>query len=178
MTYTFAMGTQKLYDFLHNNTMCASYPTNWTNNPQMIAANNKVVAINSALEIDLFSQVASESVGTRQISGTGGQVDFISGAFNSHGGKGLICLSSTFTASDGTIHSRIRPTLSPGTIVTLPRTIVFYIITEYGTVQLKGLSTWQRAEALIHVAHPSFREELIKEADKMKIWRRSNRLRS
>jgi butyryl-CoA:acetate CoA-transferase len=178
MTYTFAMGTQKLYDFLHNNTMCASYPTNWTNNPQMIAANNKVVAINSALEIDLFSQVASESVGTRQISGTGGQVDFISGAFNSHGGKGLICLSSTFTASDGTIHSRIRPTLSPGTIVTLPRTIVFYVITEYGTVQLKGLSTWQRAEALINIAHPSFRDELIKEADKMKIWRRSNRLRS
>jgi acyl-CoA hydrolase len=88
----------------------------------------------------------------------------------------LICLSSTFTASDGTIHSRIRPTLSPGTIVTLPRTIVFYVITEYGTVQLKGLSTWQRAEALIHIAHPSFRDELIKEADKMKIWRRSNRM--
>jgi butyryl-CoA:acetate CoA-transferase len=175
MTYTFAMGTQKLYDFLHNNTMCASYPASWTNDPRKIAANSKVVAINNALEIDLFSQVASEAVGTRQISGTGGQMDFIFGAFNSHGGKGLICLSSTFTAPDGTIHSRIRPTLSPGSIVTLPRTVVFYVITEYGTAQLKGKSTWQRAEALINIAHPSFREELIKAADEMKIWRRSNR---
>lgn len=176
MTYTFAMGTQKLYDFLHNNTMCASYPVSWTNNPSTIASNSKFVAINNAVEIDLYSQVASESVGTRQISGTGGQADFITGAFNSHGGKGLICLSSTYTAPDGSIHSRIRPTLTPGAIVTLPRTIVYYVITEYGTAQLKGKSTWQRAEALIHIAHPAFREDLIKEADKMKIWRRSNRL--
>lgn len=175
MTYTFAMGTQKLYEFLHNNTMCASYPVSWTNDPRMIAANSRVVAINNALEIDLFSQVASESVGTRQISGTGGQADFIFGAFNSHGGKGLICLSSTYAAPDGTIHSRIRPILSPGTIVTLPRTAVFYVITEYGTAQLKGKSTWQRVESLINIAHPTFREELIKAAQEMKIWRRSNR---
>ena len=139
-------------------------------------SNSKVVAINNALEIDLFSQVASESVGTRQISGTGGQVDFIYGAFNSHGGKGLLCLSSTFTASDGTIQSRIRPTLSPGSIVTCPRTLVSYVITEYGTVQLKGKSTWQRAESLISIAHPEFRDELIKAAGEMNIWRRSNRI--
>jgi len=176
MTYTFAMGTQKLYDFLDNNTMCASYPVSWTNDPRWIASNSRVVAINNALEIDLFSQVASESVGTRQISGTGGQVDFIYGAFNSHGGKGLICLSSTYEAADGTIQSRIRPMLSPGTIVTLPRTVVSYVITEYGTAQMKGKSTWQRAEALINIAHPSFRDELIRSAGEMNIWRRSNRL--
>lgn len=176
MTYTFAMGTQKLYDFLDRNTMCASYPVNWTNDPRTIAANSRFVAINNALEVDLFSQVASESVGTRQISGTGGQADFIQGSFNSRGGKGLICLSSTYTASDGTVQSRIRPTLSPGTIVTLPRTVVFYVITEYGVAQLKGKSTWQRAEALINIAHPQFREGLIKSAGEMNIWRRSNRI--
>ncbi len=176
MTYTFAMGTQKLYDFLHSNTMCASYPVSWTNDPRTIAANSRVVAINSALEIDLFSQVASESVGTRQISGTGGQVDFIFGAFNSHGGKGLICISSTYTAPDGTKQSRIRPILSPGSIVTLPRTVVHKVITEYGTTQLKGKSTWQRAESLINIAHPQFRDELIREAAAMNIWRRSNKI--
>jgi len=176
MTYTFAMGSQKLYEFLDSNTMCASYPVSWTNDPRTIAANSRVVAINNALEIDLFSQVASESVGTRQISGTGGQVDFIFGAFNSRGGKGLICLSSTYAAPDGTIQSRIRPTLSPGTIVTLPRTVVSHVITEYGTTQLKGKSTWQRAESLINIAHPEFRDELIKSAAEMNIWRRSNRI--
>lgn len=176
MTYTFAMGTNKLYDFLHNNTMCASYPVNWTNDPRWIASNDKVIAINNAVEVDLFSQVASETAGTRHVSGTGGQVDFIHGAFNSHGGKGLICLASTYTAPDGTIHSRIRPTLSPGTIVTLPRTVVFYVITEHGTAQLKGKSTWQRAEALINIAHPQFRDELIKDAQKLGVWRRSNRI--
>ena len=175
MTYTFAMGTQKLYDFLNSNTMCASYPVSWTNDPRWIAANSRVIAINNALEIDLFSQVASESVGTRQISGTGGQADFIHGAFNSHGGKGLICLSSTYTAPDGTKQSRIRPTLSPGTIVTLPRTVVFYVITEYGTAQLKGKSTWQRAESLINIAHPDFRDELVNGAEEMGIWRKSNK---
>lgn len=176
MTYTFAMGTQKLYEFLDRNTMCASYPVSWTNDPRMIAANSKVIAINNALEIDLFSQVASESVATRQISGTGGQLDFIHGAFNSHGGKGLLCLSSTYTAPDGSVQSRIRPVLSPGTIVTLPRTVVFYVITEYGTAQLKGKSTWQRAESLINIAHPQFRDELIRAAGEMNIWSRSNRI--
>ncbi|MDI6615790.1 MAG: acetyl-CoA hydrolase/transferase C-terminal domain-containing protein [Syntrophaceae bacterium] len=170
MVYTFAMGTNKLYEFLHNNPACASYPVNYTNNPRVIAANDKVVAINNAIEVDLFSQVCSESVGTTQISGTGGQFDFIFGAFNSRGGKGIIGLSSTYKDKDGVVHSRIVPTLQPGSIVTVPRSCVQYIATEFGIVQLKGKSTWERAEALIGIAHPMFRDELTKQARDMKIW--------
>jgi butyryl-CoA:acetate CoA-transferase len=170
MVYTFAMGTRKLYDFLHNNPACASYPVNYTNDPRMIAANNKVVAINNAVEVDLFSQVCSESAGTAQISGTGGQFDFIFGAFNSRGGKGIIALSSTFKDKNGELHSRIVPTFQPGSIVTVPRSCVQYVATEFGIVQLKGKSTWQRAQALIGIAHPMFRDELTAQARKMKIW--------
>ena len=176
MVYTFALGTQKLYDFLDNNPVCAIYPVNYTNDPRIIALNDKVVAINNALEVDLFTQVGSESIGTRQISGTGGQLDFIMGAFNSHGGKGIICLDSTFTNKDGILQSRIKPTLSPGTIVTLPRSLVQYIATEYGIAQFKGKSTFERAEALIGLAHPQFRDELINAADEMKIWQRTNKI--
>lgn len=176
MVYTFAMGTNKLYNFLANNPMCASYPASYTNDPHIISLNDKVVALNNALEVDLYSQVASESVGFRQISGTGGQLDFIFGAFNSKGGKGLICISSTFTDNSGQTHSRIVPTFAPGTIVTCPRSITHYIITEYGTAQMKGKSTWQRAEALIEIAHPQFRDELIQKAKEQNIWKRSNKL--
>lgn len=176
MVYTFAMGTDKLYNFLDNNPVCASYPVHYTNDPFNIAQNDKVFAINNAIEVDLFCQIASESTGPRQISGTGGQLDFMFASFRSKGGKGLICLSSTKTLKDGTVVSRIRPTLSPGTIVTVPRTIAYYVVTEYGVALLKGKTTWQRAEALINVAHPDFRDELIKEADKMRIWVKSNKL--
>ncbi|MBN1498356.1 MAG: butyryl-CoA:acetate CoA-transferase [Spirochaetes bacterium] len=175
MAYTFALGTRKLYDFIHMNPTCASYPVNYVNDPRIIAFNPKVVAINNALEIDLFSQVCSESAGTRQISGTGGQLDFIFGAFQSRGGKGIISLSSTRTDSAGAVHSRIVPSMSPGSIITVPRSIVQYVATEYGIVQLKGCSTWERAEKLIGIAHPDFRDELIRQADEMKIWVRSNR---
>lgn len=170
MVYTFAMGTKKLYEFLHNNPACASYPVNYTNDPRIIATNTKVVAINNAVEVDLFSQVCSESAGTAQISGTGGQFDFIFGAFNSRGGKGIIALSSTFKDKNGDVHSRIVPTLRPGSIVTVPRSCVQYVATEFGIVQLKGKSTWQRAEALIGIAHPMFRDELTQQAREMKIW--------
>jgi butyryl-CoA:acetate CoA-transferase len=175
MAYTFAMGTNKLYSFLHNNSACASYPVNYTNDPRIIATNNKVIAINNAIEVDLFSQVCSESVGTAHISGTGGQFDFIFGAFNSRGGKGIIALSSTYTDKSGNVRSRIVPTLQPGSIVTLPRSIVQYVATEFGIVQLKGKSTWERAEALVSIAHPMFRDELIKQAEEMKIWLRRNK---
>lgn len=170
MVYTFAMGTKKLYDFLHNNPACASYPVNYTNDPRVIAMNNKVVAINNAIEVDLFGQVCSESAGTVQISGTGGQFDFIFGAFNSRGGKGIIALSSTFRDKSGGVHSRIVPTLRPGSIVTVPRSCVQYVATEFGIVQLKGKSTWQRAQALIGIAHPTFRDDLARQAREMKIW--------
>lgn len=170
MVYTFGMGTKKLYDFLHNNSACASYPVNYTNDPRVIAKNSKVVAINNAIEIDLFSQVCSESAGMEQISGTGGQFDFIFGAFNSPGGKGIIGLSSTYTDKNGNLHSRILPTLRPGSIVTVPRSCVQYIATEFGIVQLKGKSTWERAKALIGIAHPMFRDDLTRQAREMKIW--------
>lgn len=172
---SFAMGTDKLYNFMNNNPVCASYPVHYTNDPFVISRNDKVFGINNAIEVDLYSQVASESSGFRQISGTGGQMDFIYGAFRSKGGKGLICLTSTVTLKDGSVVSRIRPTLSPGTIVTVPRTLNYYVVTEYGVAIMKGRTVWQRAEELINIAHPDFRDELIKEADKMNLWRKTNK---
>jgi butyryl-CoA:acetate CoA-transferase len=170
MAYTFAMGTSKLYDFLDSNPSCASYPVNYINDPKVIALNQKVVAVNNAVQVDLFSQVCSESAGTRQISGTGGQLDFILGAFGSKGGKGIIGLSSTYTDKEGKKHSRIVPTLNTGAVVTLPRSLVQYVATEFGIVQLKGKSAYERAKALISIAHPDFRDELIKNAEEMNIW--------
>lgn len=175
MVYTFAMGSKKLYDFLDNNPVAAIYPVSYTNDPCVIGRNPKVVAINNAIEVDLFSQVASESSGPRQISGTGGQLDFIFGAYRSEGGKGLICINSTYMRKDGSVGSRIVPTLSPGTVVTCPRSVVHYVVTEFGCAQLKAKSTWQRAEALIGISHPDFRDDLIKEAEAMGIWRRSSK---
>jgi butyryl-CoA:acetate CoA-transferase len=176
MVYTFALGSQKLYDFLDNNPAAAIFPVSYTNDPCVIGRNPKVVAINNAIEVDLFSQVASEASGPRQISGTGGQLDFIMGAYRSEGGKGLICINSTYMKKDGTIGSRIVPTLSPGTIVTCPRSIVHYVVTEFGHAQLKAKSTWERSEALINIAHPDFREQLIKDAEAMGIWRQANKI--
>ncbi len=176
MTFAFAMGSQFLYDFIDRNPLCISRPVLEVNSPHLIARNPKVIAINNAIEIDLFSQINSESAGIRHISGTGGQVDFMLGAFMSQGGKGIICMTSTYKDKQGQVKSRIRPTLSPGTIVTVPRTIAHWVVTEFGAVNLKGRSTWQRAESLISVAHPDFREDLIREAQKMNIWRRSNRI--
>ena len=175
MVFTFALGSKKLYDFLHNNPSVASYSVDYTNYPHIIAQNDKVVSINGALEVDLFSQVASESTGIRQISGTGGQIDFVEGAYLSKGGKAFLCLPSTYKDKNGELHSRIKPTLSPGTIVTTPRAMVMYLVTENGIVNLKCKSTWERAEALISLAHPNFQDELVKEAEKMKIWTNSNK---
>jgi butyryl-CoA:acetate CoA-transferase len=175
MVYTFALGSNRLYDFLDNNPACASYPVDYTNTLSAISANPKVVSINNALEIDLFGQVSSESSGFRHITGTGGQFDFAYGAYHSKGGKSFICLSSTVADKHGNISSRIRPVFDPGTIVTLPRTITHYVVTEYGMVNLKGKSTWERAEALISIAHPAFRSELIAEAERMNIWSPANR---
>ena len=175
MVYTFAMGSQKLYDFLDNNPVAAIFPASYTNDPAVIGRNPKVVAINNAIEIDLFTQVASESAGPRQISGTGGQLDFIMGAYKSEGGKGLICINSTYKKKDGSIGSRIVPTLSAGTIVTCPRAVVHYVVTEFGVAQLKAKSTWQRTEALIAIAHPQFQDQLVQQAQAMGIWRPANK---
>lgn len=123
----------------------------------------------------MYGQVNAESAGTKNISGAGGQLDFVLGAYLSKGGKSFICCSSTFKNKQGELVSRIRPTLANGSIVTDTRANIHWFVTEYGKVNLKGLSTWQKAEALISVAHPQFRDDLIKEAEKMNIWRRSNR---
>ena len=173
--YAFGAGTKKLYDYLNENPQCMSAPVDYTNDIRQISALDNFMSINNAVDIDLFGQVNAESAGLKQISGAGGQLDFVLGAYLSKGGKSFICMSSTFTQKDGTVQSRIKPTLSNGSIVTDTRANIHYFVTEYGIVNLKGLSSWQKAEALISVAHPDFRDELIKEADKMHIWKKSNK---
>lgn len=133
-----------------------------------------MIAVNNAIEVYIFGQVSSGSVGFAHKSGTGGQLDFILGDFRSKGGKGLICLSYTYTDRQGKTQSRIRPSLAPGSIVTVPRSLVHYVVTEHGTAKLKGKKTWQRAEALIGIGHPDSRDDLVREAEMMKVWR-SNR---
>lgn len=172
--YSFAMGSQELYDYLDDNPGLASYSVDYTNNPFVVAQLDNFVSINAAIEMDLFGQVCAETVGTRHISGTGGQLDFVEGAYKSKGGQSFICLPSTIDLK-GKVGSRIKPILSPGAIVTDPRTATHMIVTEYGIASLKGKSTWERAEALISIAHPDFRDELIAAAENMNIWRKSNK---
>jgi len=171
MVFSFMGGSQELYDFVNKNPLFASYPTAYTNKPSNIAMNPNMVSINGALEVDFFGQVSSETNGLRQISGTGGQFDFHFGAYHSEGGKAFICLESTRTEKDGSLSSRIRPSFDQFTVVTLPRSIVHYVVTEFGVAKLKGKNAWQRVEALVNIAHPDFREELIKEATEMGMWR-------
>ncbi|MGE5422752.1 MAG: acetyl-CoA hydrolase/transferase family protein, partial [Ignavibacteriales bacterium] len=175
-TYAFCLGTQETYDFIDDNSRLAACPVVYTNDPARVRQNDQMVSINNILEVDLFSQVCSESKGTRQISGTGGQLDFVIGAYESKGGKSFLAFTSTFTDSNGDLHSRVRPLLTPGAIVTVPRTMVNWLVTEYGKVSLKGRSIWERTELIISIAHPDFREDLIKQAEEMKIWRPTNKL--
>ena len=174
--YAFGAGTQKMYDYLNDNPECMSAPVDYTNDIRSISALDNFISINNAVDIDLFGQVNAESAGIKHISGAGGQLDFVLGAYLSKGGKSFICLSSTFmNKKTGKLESRIRPTLENGSIVTDTRANVHYLCTEYGCVNLKGLTSWEKAEALISVAHPDFRDELIAEAEKLHIWRRSNK---
>ena len=154
----FVLGTKRLFDFINNNPIFEFHPTSYCNDPFVIAQNDRMVAVNSAIEVDLTGQVCSDSVGTGFYSGIGGQVDFIRGAARSKGGVPVIALPST--AKGGSI-SRIVPALKPGAGVVTSRGDVHYVVTEYGIANLHGKTIRQRAEALIEIAHPSFRDELL-----------------
>ena len=165
---SFAMGTKRLYDYVDNNPMFSFNPTEYVNDPFVIGQQHKMVAINTALEIDLTGQVCADSLGTKFYSGIGGQVDFNRGAARSAGGRAIIALPST--AQNGTI-SRIVATLTPGAGVVTSRGSAHYIVTEYGVAYLHGKSVQERAMALISIAHPDFREELLAKAIEYKYLR-------
>ncbi len=164
MVATFALGSKRLYDFMHHNAMLEMHPVNFTNDPYIAGQNDNLISINASLQVDLLGQCGSESIGHMPYSGTGGQADFVRAANRSRGGKSFIVLPST--AKDDTI-SRIMPTLTPGTHVTTSKNDVNYVVTEFGVAQLRGKSAKQRAEALIAIAHPNFRAELRAAASKM-----------
>ena len=170
-----ALGSQDLYDWIRENPGVVTYPISYCNNASVVSQLDNFVSINNCISVDMYGQICAESSGIRQISGTGGQLDFLEAAAVSRGGKAFICLTSSFTNKQGEMVSRINPTLVTGDVVTDPRSLAYYIVTEYGGVNLVGCSTWERAEKLISVAHPAFREELIAAAEKQGIWIRSNR---
>lgn len=161
----FCLGTKKMFDFVDDNPIFEFHPTAYTNDPALIARNNKMVAINSALQIDITGQVCADSIGTRFYSGIGGQVDFLLGASRSKGGKPIIAMSST--AKNGAV-SRIAPMLDPGAGVVTSRGLVRYVVTEYGVANLHGKSIRERAKSLIEIAHPKFRDELYEYCEKTK----------
>ena len=161
----FALGTKNLFDYVDNNPIFEFHPTAYTNDPALIARNDNMVAINSALQVDLTGQVCSDSIGTYFYSGIGGQVDFLRGASRSKGGKAIIALAST--AKGGTI-SRISPMLAPGAGVVTSRGLIRYVVTEYGVAYLHGKSIRERAKALIEIAHPKFRDELYEYCERTK----------
>jgi len=163
---TFALGTKRLYEFLNDNPLIEMHPVSYTNDPYVIGQNHKMVAINAAIEVDLLGQCASESIGTKQWSGTGGQADFGRGVNISPGGKGFITLPST--AKNGAI-SRIVPVLNQGAAVTTSKNTVDHVVTEFGVAKLRGKTARQRAQALIAIAHPDYRGELTAAARKMNL---------
>ncbi len=169
----FVLGTKKLFEFVDNNPIFEFHPSAYTNDPIRIARNDKMVAVNSALQIDLTGQVCSDSVGTYFYSGIGGQVDFLRGASHAKGGKPIIALPST--AKRGAI-SRIVPMLEPGAGVVTSRGLIRYVVTEYGVAYLHGKSIRDRAKALIEVAHPKFRKELYEYCEKTKWLQRRDLL--
>lgn len=160
---TFLMGTKRLYDFVDHNPDFELYPVNKVNDPNIIMQNNNMISINSCIQVDLMGQVNSETINGNQFSGIGGQMNFVKGAVNSQGGKSIIAMAST--TADGK-HSKIVPNLEPGAVVTTLRTNADYIVTEYGIARMTGHSLRQRAKALIEIAHPKFKQELIKEYEK------------
>ena len=168
VVFTFALGSKFLYDAVADNPDMLCCSGGYTNLPHIIMQNDKVFAINSTTQMDLQGQAASESDGHRHISGTGGQLQFACGAYASKGGKSFICLPSIYERK-GVRKSRIVFELTPGNIVTTPRTDIMYVVTEYGMVNLKGKSVAERARAMISLAHPDFREELERKAYEVRL---------
>jgi acyl-CoA hydrolase len=166
MVATFALGSKKLYQFMHRNPALEMHPVDFTNDPYLAAKNDKLMAINATLQIDFLGQCGSESLAHLPYSGTGGQVDFVRAANRSNGGKAFIVLPAT--AKDDTI-SRIAPSLSPGTHVTTSKNDINYVVTEFGVAQLRGKSAKQRTQEMISIAHPKFREELTEAAKRMQL---------
>ena len=160
---TFAYGSQRIYDYIDDNPAVEILPVEYVNDPDVICQNDNMISINAAVEVDLFGQVCAESVGTKHMSGSGGQIDYVRGACQSRGGKSFIAFTST--AKGGTI-SKIKPILTPGAVVTTSKNDVDYIVTEYGVAHLRGRSLGERARQLIAIAHPDFRDELTFEAKK------------
>ena len=164
-TWNLAMGSEELYDWLcENPELFHPDDLDYVHDPARIATMKNVVSINGGVQLDLMGQENAESAGTRQLSGVGGQMDFLEGAFRSRGGKGFICINSSRLTKDGERKSNILPFIPGGATVSAPRTMVQYVATEYGVAKLSGLSLRERAEAMIAVAHPDFREELAKYA--------------
>ena len=164
---SFCLGDKAMYDFIDRNPLCELHPIDYTNNPAFIGAHPKMRTINMAIMVDLNGQIASESIGHRLVSGPGGQPDFQVGAFLSDGGFPITVLTSSRKLKDGTLSSSIVPTFPPGTVVTVPRTFAYKIVTEFGVADLRDKSSRQRAEALINIAHPDLREELRAQARKL-----------
>jgi itaconate CoA-transferase len=164
--FTNAIGDRAMYEFMHDNPSMESYPVSYTNDPHVIAQNDHMISINSTIEVDILGQCNSEYLGGFEFSGTGGQLDYVRGAFNSRGGKSIIAFYAT--ARDGEV-SRVVPRFQPGTVVTTPRMDTHILATEYGAVNLKGKSTRERALDIISLAHPRFRDDLLKEAEAMRL---------
>lgn len=167
-------GSQDLYEWVDQNPGVVVEPLEYVNAPETIARHENMISINSCIAVDLYGQICAESAGLRHISGTGGQLDYLTGAAMSAGGKAFICMTSSFVDKAGVRRSRVLPHFN-GDIVTDPRSQAYYIVTEYGAVNLAGRSTWERAEMLVSIAHPDFRDSLIAAAEEQKIWRKSNR---
>jgi len=162
--FVVAQGTRRMYDFIHDNPSMESHPASYTEDPAVIARNDNLVAVNTVIELDLTGQCNAEHMAGSQFSGTGGQLDFVRGAYNSSGGRSIQAFTST--ARKGTV-SRIVPRLKSGTVVSIPRMDIQYLVTEYGSVNLKGKSTRDRALGIIGLAHPDFRDQLLRAAEDM-----------
>ena len=168
--FTFAMGSEALYDFVDNNPAVECLDVGYVNNPYVIAQNDRVVSICSCLNVDMFGNVSSESDGYKQISGTGGALDYHYAAFHSNGGKAFMCMPSTSVDKEGNRHSNIVAAFKKGTQITVPANMTNYIVTEYGIANMKQLNTRERINELLKICHPDFRQELMDEATKAGIW--------